>query len=346
MATTVRERFRFLISFVISAALVSGACGKSPIAPSPAIPKLTLTGPSTIAPGASARYQVTATYPDGKTIDVSSQVIWLSSNPHVVEVRVDGLAIGLARGEVMLSAIYDGTNSPAAKVFVLESGTFKLSGRVTDRDAGQPVIGATLDIDQGIGAGLRATTDATGGYAVYGVAGDVRVGVSNPGFVSWSEVLTVSTAVARDIALTPQATSSDLTGLWDLTIAGPACTALPEPLRVRRFTAVISQTGSSAYVAVSGPTLTIADPLKGRVFGDVLSVPIPSWPGDVISFPEYALLESIQPAHLGFRGTISATLEGDMFQGSLDGAMDYYATGLVAGSATDCPRPAVTLRRR
>jgi hypothetical protein len=259
----------------------------------------------------------------------------------------DGVASAVAPGEVDLRANYGGVSSPAVRITVLADGTFKVSGLITDSDAVQPIVGATVEIEQGIGAGLRSTTDANGAYALYGAAGEIRVAVSSPRFVSRNEAFTVSAPLTRNFVLSGEPSSSDLTGRWQLTFADPGCTALPEPMRTRQFTTTIAHSGSRAVLLLSGSTLIVTDPLNGRVFGDLLTVPLPHWPGDVIDAPYYAVLEQVHPGYLGIRGTITVALNGEGLDGTLDGALDYYPAAFTAGSAVGCSGPkAVKLRRQ
>ena len=65
-------------------------------------------------------------------------------------------------------------------MLVLEPGTFKLSGPLSETGVGA-LNGATVEVLSGIGQGLRATSNSKG-YALYGVAGPVRLRASAEGF--------------------------------------------------------------------------------------------------------------------------------------------------------------------
>ena len=68
-------------------------------------------------------------------------------------------------------------------VLVLEPGTFKLGGGVSDSSGGM-ISGVTVEVLSGTGKGLKATTGHEGQYGLYGVAGPLQLRTSGDGFTA------------------------------------------------------------------------------------------------------------------------------------------------------------------
>src|ERR1700704_4641889 len=83
-------------------------------------------------------------------------------------------------------------------VLVLEPGTFRISGTVTE--TGGAVISAGIEIVSGTGTGLHTTT-AQGHYALYGAAGDVQLRASRDGFEEQVHRLVVTDNATDDFDL-------------------------------------------------------------------------------------------------------------------------------------------------
>ena len=100
---------------------------------------------------------------------------------------------------------------PATKasmpVLVLERGTFKLSGRIVET-GDRPLEGVSIDVVSGTGAGLRATANSLGEYALYGVAGPTQLRVSGNGFTPQVRDLVVTAdTIAENFVLAPKRTA-------------------------------------------------------------------------------------------------------------------------------------------
>jgi uncharacterized protein YjdB len=85
----------------------------SSIAVTPASPSL--------AVGATQQFTATATYSDGTTADISSQVTWASDTPTAATIDSTGLATGVAAGTANITATMDGVTSPAVSLTVTSS---------------------------------------------------------------------------------------------------------------------------------------------------------------------------------------------------------------------------------
>jgi uncharacterized protein YjdB len=58
---------------------------------------------ASIQPGTTQQFTATATFGDGSTGDVTSQVAWTSSNPAIATISSSGLATGITFGTVIIS---------------------------------------------------------------------------------------------------------------------------------------------------------------------------------------------------------------------------------------------------
>jgi hypothetical protein len=267
--------------------------------------------------------------------------------------RPGGAAVGLKRGEAVIGAKYESLGRTFS-VLVLEDGSFKFTGRVAE-DLASPVgiLGATVEVVSGTGTGLETTTtDFSGNYVLYGVAGDIRLRASAIGY----EPTTVDAKVNggnvsfRGIQLVPATGQpGQLDGRWTLTLtAAPSCAGLPDSARSRQFIANISHTGTPRVgVSLSSPSVAISSPLVGQVAGDEITLPIYYWPGDVVDDPFYLLVDSIQPrGALGIHGTLRMTVNGASASGELAGGLEYYPNYPRFNNAMSCDgRMPVTLQR-
>jgi hypothetical protein len=336
---------------VILTALFSPACDKGPGAPSPEIPVFRITGPASVAPGATANYTSELQYRDGRKTDVTASTTWTSVAPEILEIQPSGIALGRSRGETVINAKYEAMGSTFSAL-VLEDGTLKLTGKVAENTSSLVgIFGASVEVVSGTGTGLRATTtDYSGSYVLYGVAGDVRLRASADGYEPNTVDATVTKGSSRNIAIAPiPGGPGRLDGRWTLTLsAAQPCLGFPDAARTRQFTASISHTGTPRVGALlSSPSLMISMPLVGQIVGDELTLPIPYWPGDVVDGPEYLLLEKLPPrVFLGIRGTLRLIVNGSDATGDLDGGFDYYPNSLVSSTRVPCEgRIPATLRR-
>jgi hypothetical protein len=163
-----------------------------PVGPSPpsrAATGVRIEGPASIAPGASAQYRLIASFDDGSTGDVTSQATWTTSNASVLTVSPGGMVRGTSRGESALSARYS-NRTTHVYVLVLEDGTYRVTGRVTESGGG--LSGARVEVVAGTGAGLTATTGSGGSYALYGLAGTVQIEVVLDGFEKETRTIVVA----------------------------------------------------------------------------------------------------------------------------------------------------------
>lgn len=68
--------------------------------------------------GYALSFDAIGNYSNGFTKDISSQVIWTSSNPTVASISSDGTATGIAVGTTKISASLSGITTPAVTLTV------------------------------------------------------------------------------------------------------------------------------------------------------------------------------------------------------------------------------------
>jgi len=238
------------------------ACGKPQTSPSgPATPyRLTISGPSSVAPNQTAAFTATEYFRDGTAIssqDATALAHWVSQSPDVLTVTATGQATGLRIGQTSLVASVIGLFA-TVNVLVLPSGTFRLAGTVTESTV--PVTNVTVTVTSGTGAGLTSQTENGGGYLLYGVAGDIQIRATRVGFNDATVNTTVNANAIQDISLTPVMPEPNISGTYAMTLdADPSC-QLPAGEMERQYTATITQTGLQVKVVLSGATFVFSNP--------------------------------------------------------------------------------------
>jgi hypothetical protein len=328
-------------AFVIAGLL---ACDKersprlfAPTSPGSGITRIEIGGPSSVAPGEVVQLTATAHLTDGSSRDVTTEAIWNSSNRIVLSISPDGRATGHVQGEALVTAFSNVTST--REVIVVPRGTYRVVGLVTEAGGPSwPVIGATVAVTAGLGAGLVATTGEDGRYRLYGVAGDVELRITKDGYQPRAQQYRIADHVMVNAQLELLNPRRDVSGTYTLTIAAAeTCRAeLPEELRLRNYTAVLTLSGNQLDVRLQGATFAGSGGRGGRFGGraeptQLLFVLSPFQPesygyyglffGDVVE----RLTES---THLGVSGLARAPESGSGFSGSLDGSIAVLSGGL------------------
>jgi hypothetical protein len=315
---------RVLTPVLIVATLI--ACDNGPTQPSsPRATGILVNGPAAIAPGGSAQYRAIVTFSTGTTEDVTAQATWRSTNNSILSVGSGGLATGNSIGEARVSAQYHGASGQAS-VFVLEPGTFRVSGRVTEAgNIGLP--GARIAVVAGNGIGLSATTDPAGAYALYGLSGTVELEVVLDGFEKARQAVVVNQHSTANVELHPLVDPTDLRGDWQLTLtaATPCESVLAPDVWTRSYRVTLTQSGTSVHVQIKSPP--IANGLSGRVLGSSVTITAPvddsyySYYG--VRF--YTFIETLSPGRfLGVGGTMRGERAGAAVTGTMDGDLSLY----------------------
>jgi carboxypeptidase-like protein/Big-like domain-containing protein len=306
--------------------ITSAAAGVSAKA-LPTLVSVSLSGPQEMPPGTTAQFTLNGNYSDGSSTNVTANTNWSTFAPNVLRHAGQGRFEALGVGEAQIFASYQ-SRFTSARVLVVPAGTFKLSGRVTDSSG--PIENVEVRVVSGTGTGLTVKTDFGGNYALYGVAGDVRLIASAPGYISQEFTATVTNHSVRDVALTTSGDSVDVSGQWTMTFrTSSACSdTWSAESRQREITAAVTQTGTRLNIRFLGSTIarnTGAGDASGRIAGTAFSM--------TLFFDDYyrlySLLERVNPTDwVGIAGTFEGTANpsGTEINGTFSGTFDSYVT--------------------
>ena len=303
------------------------------------VTRLTISGPARIAPGATEQYTATAEYNDGTSGDVTSRANWSVYPTTALQHVGGGRFRGVAPGEGNISAFV----SPRGASFVglvLPPDTFKLSGIIQDISGRQENI--LVEVLSGTGAGLKAKSDPSGRYALYGVAGSVQLRVSSPGYVTQETTVAVTDNVVRDFTINPTSDPVDVAGTWTLvfTTSSACSSSWPQVVREREISTTITQQGTRLSFFFPGPTIqsSYSGYISGRIAGTAFQL--------ILSFDDYyriyGVMDRPTPTDwVGIFGTAEGTVTSPTsISGSFAGTFDYYATAATAtfptGTARSC----------
>lgn len=333
----------------IVAAIIIGAavgCDSNPVAPGANLEQfvaLRLNGPAAIPPGGTAQFTAIGQRRDGTTADLSARVTW-SSSPPLLTFDSQGLGRAAAdvRGETRVSAVFEAYPSQTMTVLLLEPGTFRISGTVTD--SGFSISGAAVEVIEGTGSGLRATTNASGRYEIYGVAGSVRFRIAAEGFQTTTVTAVVNDHTIGDFSLKPTVSSIDIGGAWMLsaTAAAGCRSILPEAALQGELEVIVAHHDSRPQLRFPGPfTWT------GRLVNGVLSV--------IIAGPEDPATHELLPLRvraladqswLEIGGQATATVTRDEISGTIDGTFRVVTTPASGSISCRDRAHSMTMRRR
>jgi hypothetical protein len=144
------------------------------------------------------------------------------------------------------------------EVLVMADDTFTLRGSVRAASTGQSISGATLAVVGNPDATTHSGSD--GSYVLWSVPPVAEIAIAQPGYRHKIQRVTVSDHRARvDFALDEETPFARLAGSYMLTLtADPNCsiqgTVFPDELRVRSYTAAVTQIGNELTVTLSGAT--------------------------------------------------------------------------------------------
>jgi hypothetical protein len=131
-------------------------------APSPQVTSLRITGNGTLTSvGATSALAATATMSDGTTQDLTTGVLWRSSDPSSIAVSPSGVVTALRFGSSYVLA-QSGTKNATLNVLATPSGTFVVFGWV--REPGSGAIANVLVREAT--SGLSVASDADGVYSL------------------------------------------------------------------------------------------------------------------------------------------------------------------------------------
>ena len=242
------------------------SCDDNPTAPSrtptPPVtsPTVTVVGleieaPESIAPGTSAQLTVRERKSDGSSEDVTSRAQWSSTDTRIIQVDGRGVASALAAGESRVTARHN-SRSATNVVLALTPGTYRLSGRITD--GGASLSGVTLQVLEGTGQGATAVSNFDGMYALYGVAGSIKIHGKRNNFENLIFSVHVESNRTHDVEMALERPRDPIGGSYTLTLGATGCGSIPLELQLRRYDAQLVQRGAELTVTLSGADFLVS----------------------------------------------------------------------------------------
>lgn len=113
-------RYCLSIGLVVALIMIVAACSSKSLTSSTTEPAFDYfvvkpTNPANLLVGSTQQFNTIATYPDGSTTDISSQVTWTSSKPNIASISSAGLATGISAGTTIIeAAVYGVKSSPVS----------------------------------------------------------------------------------------------------------------------------------------------------------------------------------------------------------------------------------------
>lgn len=225
---------------------------------------------------------------------------------------------------------------------------FSLWGLVHDT-AFQPIAEARVEVVEGPRTGVVATTDISGRYALPGVFLDtIAVRASKDGYIAVTKTYQTAYPGPQALSFSMEliAPSVNIAGEYTVMLtADSTCTELPDPARMRTYTATIAplsgSTSPNLYQAIlSGATFypsTLNDRFVIGVAGNVARF--------AIDFDGIGIAEELTPStYVSISGAGNATVGGPRISVSLDGQFEYCAGPGVGPGFYRCAVTAVQCR--
>jgi Carboxypeptidase regulatory-like domain len=335
------RQFRYV--GIIAAALIGlplVSCGSdsenrgAPTAPSgnvssAPVQRIEVSAPDSIPPGESAQLAATAIKTDGSTENVSASATWSSSTTRVIQIAAGGRATAVGVGEAVVTARFQ-SRGGSRLVLSLPTGTYKVSGRITEGSLALP--GVSLRVTRGTGEGLTTTSDSSGRFSLYGLAGDVRIQASKAGYLDAFRDLSVGSTLTDNFELAPARQRKNLAGTYTMTLGAPTCSnssPFPDELRSRTYIATVTQQAQVLNVALSGADFIVTsgrgdhfsgaiDPLDNVTF--TLGNPFYYYYYYYYASNPFDLVERIDDSRsFSVAGFVNATMRGSEIIGSLSG---------------------------
>ena len=257
------------------AVVITAACGggnpAAPEGPPAVIASLKLVAPRDVAPGEPVQLMANAIKADGSVVDVSARAEWTvrsATGSSVLSVNPTGLVTGGDRGEGVVTARFEG-QADEATILVLPKHTFRLTG--TTSDSGIGLANVIVTVVSGVGAGLSASTDARGNYALYGVAGRIELRATKEGYLDRTEPVDATADRSYSFDMQRSRPTRSYSGTYTLTVTtestGPNCPAgTTQEMRRREYKATLEQTGTDLKVSLTGADFVIDREGRGNTF--------------------------------------------------------------------------------
>ena len=141
-------------------------------------------------------------------------------------------------------------------MLALRPGTYRLSGRITE--GGTTLSGVTLQVLEGTGQGAFAATNPEGVYALYGVAGSIKIHGKRPGFENLMFSVHVAANTTHDVEMMLEQPRDPIAGSYTLTLGATGCGSIPSEFQLRRYDAQLVQRGPELTVTLSGADFLVS----------------------------------------------------------------------------------------
>jgi hypothetical protein len=317
----------------LGGALLTGlaACQSTrpPTAPSnvavdPAVVRVVLGAPATLAPGATYQLALHAVYSDGTSRDVTPIARFFGEPANVVAVSPAGLVTALAPGDARVTGHTD-RSSTTSLLVVVPDGTFRVVGRVFEEAAPEVSIGGARVEAEG---GPAAVTDFEGRFRLFGVPPQARLRVTKPGYAIRELLLGLSDHHTENVPLAAEGPGRDYTGRYQLSFEAAAdCRdALPDALRTRRYSAAVTQVGSEVRLVLGGAHFldngaVLYNVVRGRVNNGGNSLDLDMFSLGHCEVPLNYLVEVIDGKYLEIEGRATLSRTGTGLSGTLSGSL-------------------------
>ena len=181
---------------------------------------------------------------------------WSSSNGSVAAVSASGLVSGVAAGDADITATYQSVSGKAPVTIARPApSTFTISGTLRDGTSGGVLPRIPVQAVDSTGAARAAATDASGAFAIAGIApGAATLTVAIVSYEPLTQTTNVSGDMRVDLVLTraaPPPPQFNLTGTWTGTGS--------DGLGPETFTWVLTQSGSALSGSASMRPVSLTD---------------------------------------------------------------------------------------
>jgi len=146
--------------------------------------------PVTILTGATQQYTAIGTYSNGKQIDISSSVVWFSSNNNIASIVSGGLATGVSAGTVTINARLNSITSNNASLTV-EAVPTVTSTNPTDGSVNVPI---STNISITFSVPMDTSTLIAGNFQLYNTLSQTYVTLINPVYSNSNRTVTFNTS--------------------------------------------------------------------------------------------------------------------------------------------------------
>ena len=326
---------------VIACCVSVTACGDDPpgTPPSKFPTRVELTGPSTIAPGSTAQFTLTAFYSDDTSADVTASAFWCCDQS-TLHLTAPGRFVGQARGDGTINARYTNNMNRSRQVIVLPEGTFRVTGRVYEPGTTSPIALAHISVNDGAGGSLSTDADFSGNFRLYGVPRSADFVVSSAGYQTQSRHMEFSDHAAITLELPLAGPRLDFAGTFTATFDWRGCSSrvLPEYSR-RVYTAVVTQAGSVLDVRFTEPAFAVNSLSRGNLMqGQISAAGITLYAEGFFSYYYYGpssypfLVERLpDDSRLVVSGMATLTPSGASFSGEFKGFLEIYGRNFPNG---------------